>query len=50
MSRLVKLASFNSLIEIKYNLLKDMLDEAEIASIANNENSKAVKPALLMTP
>jgi hypothetical protein len=50
MSRLVKLASFDSLIEIKFNLLKDMLDEAGIAYLTNNENSRAVKPALSMMP
>ncbi len=35
---------------MKFNLLKDMLDAAGIAYLTNNENSRAVKPALSMMP
>ncbi len=50
MSKLVKLATFDSLMDIKFNLLQDMLDEANIPYLTNNENSRAVKPALSMMP
>ncbi|WP_346859328.1 putative signal transducing protein [uncultured Draconibacterium sp.] len=50
MNRFVKLVSFDSVMDIKFNLLKDMLDEAGIAYISNNENMRAVKPALSMMP
>ena len=50
MSQLVKIASFDNVFDIRYNLLKDMLDEAGIGYLTNNENSRAVKPALSMIP
>lgn len=50
MNRLVKLVSFDSVMDIKLNLLKDMLDEARIPYLSNNENYRAVKPGLSMMP
>ena len=48
MSKLVKIAAFDNVFDIKFNLLKDMLDEAGIAYLTNNENSRSVKPTLSM--
>lgn len=48
MKNLVTLAVFDNVYEVKFNLLKDMLEEAKIPYLAKNENSRAVKPALSM--
>lgn len=48
MSKLVKIAEFDNVFDIRFNLLKDMLDEAEIGYVTNNENSRSVKPTLSM--
>jgi hypothetical protein len=37
-------------MDIKFNLLQNMLDEAGIPYLTNNENSRAVKPGLSMMP
>lgn len=38
MKKLVTLAVFDSVLDIRYNLLKDMLEEAGIHCLTNNEN------------
>ena len=48
MKKLVTLAVFDNVIEVKFNILKDMLEEAEIPYLAKNENARKVKPALSM--
>lgn len=50
MSKLVTLAVFENVFDVRYNLLKDMLDEAGISYIAANENARSVKPMPFMTP
>jgi len=50
MKKLITLAVFDNSFDVKYNLLKDMLDEADIYYITNNENTRAIKPALFITP
>ena len=50
MSKLISLAVFDNVFDVKYNLLKDMLDEAGIAYITSNENTRIIKPALFTTP
>jgi hypothetical protein len=50
MSKLITLAFFDNVFDIKYNLLKEMLDEAGIGYITNNENARAVKPMPFITP
>ncbi|MCZ4696190.1 hypothetical protein DWB61_16230 [Ancylomarina euxinus] len=49
MDKLVTLAEFGNAIEVKYNLLKDMLDQAGIKYVVINENARNVEP-MLMTP
>ncbi len=49
MDNLITLAEFNNTIEVQYNLLKDMLDEAGIKYVVVNENARSVEP-FLMTP
>lgn len=48
MKKLVTLAVFDNVIEVRFNLLKDMLEKAEIPYLTNNENSRSVKPSLSM--
>lgn len=43
MSRLVTIAEFPTSYDIKYNLLKDMLDQAEIPYLVVNENMRSLK-------
>ncbi|MFC2137565.1 putative signal transducing protein [Bacteroidota bacterium] len=50
MKELITIAVFNNAFDIKYNLLKDMLDEADIKYITNNENARVVKPMPFITP
>lgn len=50
MNKLVTLAVFDNVFDVKFNLLKDMLDEAGIPFFVTNENTRIVKPALAMTP
>ena len=50
MKKLITIAVFDNVFEVKYNLLKDMLEEAGIAYFSGNENSRIIKPALFMTP
>ncbi|MFH0759480.1 MAG: DUF2007 domain-containing protein [Bacteroidota bacterium] len=50
MSKLITLAFFDNVFDIKYILLKGMLDEAGIGYITNNENARAVKPMPFTTP
>lgn len=48
MKKLVTLAVFDNVIEVKFNILKDMLEEAEIPYLTKNENARKVKPTLSM--
>ncbi len=50
MNKLITLAVFNNVFDVKYNLLKDMLEEAGIDYFINNENSRTIKPMPSMTP
>ena len=50
MSKLITLAVFDNAFDVKFNLLKDMLNEAGIAYLTTNENARAVKPMPFMTP
>lgn len=50
MSKLITLAVFDNSFDVKYNLLKDMLDEAGIDYITNNEYARIVKPMPYTTP
>lgn len=50
MNNLASLAVFDTIFDIKFNLLKSMLDEAGIWYITSNENARSVKPALSMIP
>lgn len=49
MNKLITLAVFDNIFDVKYNLLKSMLDEAGISYITNNENTRTVKPVMAMT-
>ena len=50
MKKLITLAVFDNIFDVKYNLLKDMLDEAGINYITNNENARIIKPMPYTTP
>ena len=50
MSKLVTLAVFTNSFDIKYLLLKDMLEEAGIGYVSVNENARSVKPMPFTTP
>ena len=50
MKRLITLAEFDNVFDVRFNLLKDMLEEAGIEYLTSNENSRAVKPALSSIP
>ena len=50
MNKLVTLAVFDSVIDIDYNLLKDMLDEAGIKYVVNNEYSNHSRPMFTIAP
>ena len=44
MKRLITIAEFPTTFDIKYSLLKDMLEQAEIPYFEVNENMRALKP------
>lgn len=46
MSRLIAIAEFPNLFDVKLALLRDMLDEAGIPYITNNENARTTKPLI----
>lgn len=46
MKKLITLAVFDNIFDVKFNLLKEMLDEAGINYLTTNENAKAVKPVM----
>lgn len=48
MKKLVTVAVFDNVIDVKFNILKDMLEEAEIPYLTKNENARKVKPTLSM--
>ena len=43
MDKLVTIAEFNNTYDIKYNLLIDMLEQAEIPYILSNQNARTVE-------
>lgn len=45
-SRLVTIAEFPNLFDVKFSLLKDMLEDAGIPFITNNENARTTKPLI----
>lgn len=46
MKKLITLAVFDNTFEIKFNLLKEMLEEAGINYLTTNENNRTVKPVM----
>ena len=50
MDKLVTLAVFDSVIDVDYNLLKDMLDQAGIKYVVNNEYSNYARPMFTIAP
>jgi hypothetical protein len=44
---LITIAEFDNTSDIKYSLLKDMLDQAGIPYLINNENFRSVEPYLV---
>ncbi len=50
MDSFVTLAVFNNAFDIKYNLLKSLLDEAHIPYFSSNENLRSIKPMPFTTP
>ncbi len=44
MKRIITVAEFSNALDVKYNLLKDMLEQAEIPYIISNENARLVEP------
>ena len=50
MSKLVAVAQFLNSFDIRYNLFKDMLDEAGIGYVVVNENRRVAGGALVVSP
>ena len=50
MKKLVTLAVFTNSFDVKYMLLKDMLEEAGIAYLAVNDNARSIKPMPFTIP
>ena len=50
MSRLVTISTFLNSFDIRYNLFKDMLEEAGIGYIVVNENRRIAGGALVVSP
>jgi hypothetical protein len=50
MNKLVTLAVFDNAFDVRFNLLKDMLDEAGIGYFTNNEYSRIIKPVPYPAP
>jgi len=49
MSKLITLAIFDNAFDIRFNLLKGLLDEAGIPYVTTNENYRTVKSVPFMT-
>ncbi len=43
MNRLTTIAEFDNIYDVKFSLLKDMLEQAEIPYITTNENARSVE-------
>lgn len=50
MKKLVTLAVFTNAFDVKYMLLKGMLEEAGIGYVSVNENARTIKPMPFTTP
>ena len=50
MSKLITLAIFDNAFDVKFNLLKGLLEEAGIPFVTTNENYRTVKSVPFMTP
>ena len=50
MKKLVTLAVFDNVFDVKFNLLKDMLEQAGISYLTGNENARSVKPLPFVSP
>jgi hypothetical protein len=46
MKKMIELALFDSVIDVRFNLLRDMLEQAGIDYLTTNEKSRTVKPLL----
>ena len=47
MKQLTTIAEFNNIYDVKFSLLKDMLEQAEIPYIVSNENARIVEPFIV---
>jgi len=43
MNRLITIAEFDNIYDVKFSLLKDMLEQAKIPYITTNENTRSVE-------
>jgi len=43
MNKLITIAEFDNTYDVKYSLLKDMLEQAKIPYIISNENARSVE-------
>ncbi len=50
MKKLITLAVFDNVFDVKFNLLKSMLEQAEIPFLTSNENARAIKPMPFKNP
>lgn len=50
MSKLITLAIFDTTFDVKFNLLKSMLEEAGIHYVSVNENMRGIEPFPMATP
>ena len=50
MKNLITLAVFDNIFDVKYNLLKNLLEEAGINYFTTNEYARTVKPLMFSGP
>ena len=50
MGKLVEIAVYDTAFDVKFNMLKDMLDEAGIPFLVTNEKMRTLKPLASMGP
>lgn len=50
MAKMVELAVFDSIVDVRFNLLQGLLEEAGIDYLTTNEHSRTVKPLLSRGP
>ena len=47
MKKLITIAEFSNALDIKLNLLKDMLEQAGIPNVITNENARLIEPFIV---